>query len=230
MGTSLRSGAIRTTTTLTVITFAALATMAAPGLARDKSCARIQNCTTVARPPITTVNHGTQPASRFGIAVKTAPTATRSARQQPGKLIANAEAGRQITCPGYRLRAASTVQFMLLTATPVNITYVITDRITNTTAQGVHFCLAANFAFRTLSGKPAAPVKLPDGTSGHVGLLPACPRPLTLPGATAAPCVVQTTTVDDANSSTGVDVLVRVRVPTRTKGGTTPVADPWGGG
>jgi hypothetical protein len=226
MATRRGTRAIRITTTLTALTCVVLATSAAIALGRTKSCAQISNCTTavaVIPPPTATLGGKPTPASRYGVAVKTAPAQTLGARRQSGKLVAAAKFGRHVRCPGYQLKAPNTIQFQLLTATPVNITYAITDRITNTTAQGIHFCLAANFAFKTLSGRPARAVRLPDGTRGHVGLLPACPRPLPPAGATTAPCVQGVRTVKDAQSSTGVDVILRVRVPTRTKG------DPWGG-
>jgi hypothetical protein len=228
MGTATRRGAraIRITVALGALTCLVLATSAGPALGRTKSCTQISTCATVVTaipPPTATLRGMPAPASRYGVAVKTAPTQTLATRRQPGKLVAATEFGRHITCPGYKVRAPNTIQFQLLTRTPANITYAITDRITNTTAQGIRFCLAANFAFKTLSGRQARPARMPDGTRGHVGLLPPCPRPLAPAGATTAPCVEQTTTVKDAQSSTGVDVIVRVRVPTRTKG------DPWGG-
>jgi hypothetical protein len=195
------------------------------GRERTKSCAHINHCGTVLRstpPPTVTFGGQPAPASRFGVVVRTAPTPTATTGQS-GKLVTEAELGRHITCRGYRLKAPSTFEFKLLTATPVNITYEITDRITNATVDGTHFCLAANFPFKTLSGRQAPPARLPDGTRGHIGLLPNCPRPLPPAGATTAPCVVRVTTTKNENSSTGVDVILRVRVPTRTKG------DPWGG-
>ena len=112
--------------------------------------------------------------------------------------------------------------FKLLTATPRRITYVIVDRITNTTANGIQFCMAANFAFKTASGAPAAATVVPDGTHGHIGLLPRCAHPTLPPGLSGRPCVASISSVKDKNSSTGVDVILRVRVPTQTSG------DPWG--
>lgn len=217
---------IRITTVLTALTCLVFAVSAGLALGRTKSCTQISNCATAVAaipPPTATLGGKPTPASRYGVAVNTAPAQALGTRRQAGKLVAAAQIGRRIRCPGYTLKAPNTVQFQLLTKTPVNIVYAITDRITNTTAQGIHFCLAANFAFKTLSGRPARAAKLPDGTSGHIGLLPLCRRPLPPPGATTAPCVQQITTVKDAQSSTGVDVIMRVRVPTRTKG------DPWGG-
>jgi hypothetical protein len=174
-------------------------------------------------PPQGSLGAPPPPLAKLAIAVRTAPTSSLTARRQSGRLIAAQQPRQHITCRGYRLRDPTPVNFQLKTATPVNIVYAITERITNTTAKGIHFCLAANFAFRTASGRPARAAKLPDGTPGHIGLLPPCRTPLPPPGATTAPCVQPITTVKDAQSSTGVDVMVRARVPTRTQG------DPWGG-
>ena len=222
------SRAARTSATLTVLTVLLLAATAGLALAaaRTTSCAQISNCATVLTstpPPTATLGGPIPPASRFSVAVRTPPTSTLTG-SQPGQLVTNALSGRRIRCRGYRTRAPATFAFKLLTATPVNITYDITDRITNTTAQGIGFCLAANFPFKTASGAQAPATRLPDGTRGHVGLLPMCAVPLPPAGVSVVPCIEKITTVKDSGSSTGVDVILKVRVPTRTKG------DPWGAG
>jgi hypothetical protein len=223
---TLGSGTARAAAAVALLSCLALVSTGGLALARTKSCAKIStNCATtvMAVPPPRSTLGPPAPVSHLLVSVKTAPTSALTARRQSGQLIAAPQPRQRIACRGYQLRDPTPVMFQLKTVTPVNIVYAITDRITNTTAPGVHFCLAADFAFKTLSGRPAPAAKLPDGTMGHVGLLPLCPRPLPPPGATAAPCVQGITTVNDANSKTGVDVIVRVRVPTRTKG------DPWGG-
>ncbi|HTU86324.1 MAG TPA: hypothetical protein VMF57_12170 [Solirubrobacteraceae bacterium] len=209
----------------------ACALLALPGsaLARTKSCTRISSScgTTVSSPLLVGGAPGAPPppSSRFGIAVKTAPTATLVDRNQSGTLVGKVDVGRQVSCAGYTKKDPITFAFQLLTATPVKISYLITDRITNATANGIHFCLAANFHFRTFSGKPAAPTVLPDGTHGYVGLLPMCVNPNLPAGAATRPCVQSVTTASDSSSSTGEDVIMTVRVPVVTKGG----GDPWGG-
>jgi hypothetical protein len=211
---------------LTVLLLVATAGLALAA-ARTKSCAQISNCATVVSfspPPTATLGGPVTPSSRFGVSVTTPPTSALGNTSQSGKLVANALSGRRIRCKGYQLRAPATFVFKLLTATPVHITYEITDKITDTTAQGIQFCLAANFAFKTAAGTRAPATRLPDGTRGHVGLLPMCTRPLPPAGVATAPCLEQITTIKDSSSSTGVDVILKVRVPTRTKG------DPWGGG
>lgn len=212
------------TATVLVLSATAGLALAAP---RTKSCAQISNCRTVLTstpPPTATLGGPIPPASRFGVSVTTPPTSSVTGGGQSGTLVTNALQGRRIRCNGYQLRAPATFAFKLLTATPARITYEITDRLTNTTVQGVQFCLAANFAFRTASGTTARAARLPDGTRGHVGLLPRCPRPLPPAGVASAPCVEQITSVKDSSSATNVDVVIKVRVPTTTKG------DPWGGG
>jgi hypothetical protein len=214
---------------LTCLALAAIALAAAPtpALARvhTKPCARIKGCTAVLRPPVLpTTTQTPTPMSHFGVVVKTAPTSTLGTASKPGTLVFNQLLGNPVSCAGYTPRADTTFAFQLRTATPLHINYVVTDRLTNTTAQGIQACLAAPFTFKTLSGKPAAPTKLPDGTPGFVGVLPACAN-----APDTAPCLMSVTTVPDTtNSSTGVDVILRARVPSTTKGGaTTTEADPW---
>jgi hypothetical protein len=188
---------------------------------RIKSCARISTCRVAGlTPPVApTATQTPPPQGIFGLKIATAPTSTAGTGNQPGHLVVNPMLGRRITCPGYTLRSADTLAFQLLTATPLHITYVVTERIANTTPGGIQFCVAAPFAFKTLSGARARATRLPDGSAGFVGLLPACANtPAT------APCLEPVTTVPDTNSTTKVDVVVRARVPVLTK-----VGDPWGG-
>jgi len=226
-----RSSRVRASAALTALTCLVLAGGAGLASARTRSCARISNCAThvVVTPPPEAVLGGT-PSSvgSFGVVVKLAPTSTLATRGQPGRLIATAAPSAQVTCPGYQLKDPVPLVFQLKTVTPVHITYEITDRLTNTTIDAVHFCLAASFPFKTMSGRPARAAKLPDGTRGHIGLLPDCPKPLPPAGAATAPCVESVSSVPDSHSTTNIDVLLRVRVPTQTKGGQS--ADPWGGG
>ena len=212
-------------TALALLAGLALGAMASPALARvqTKACGRIKGCTTVLRPPVLpTATQNPAPVSHFGVVVNTAPTSTLGTASQPGTLVTNQLLGPRITCRGYTQRSDTTLAFMLRTATPLHITYAVTDRLTNTTANGVQLCLAAPFAFKTLSGAPAAATRLPDGTPGHVGLLPGCAKVTA-----TAPCLISVTTVKDPNSSTGVDVILKARVPSTTKGATTANADPW---
>lgn len=215
--------------TLLVCVMPAVTSAALPGTVSNKTCVQINGCSTTLSTPsrVTAVAPGQvapppAPSSRFGIKVATAPTATVGTQSQSGQLIEKLDPGRGVSCRGYTERDPTTFVFKVLTATPFRITYVIVDRIANTTADGIQFCLAANFGFRTASGSPAAPTVLPDGTRGHVGLLPRCANPAAPPVAAGRPCVAHIESVKDKTSSTGVDVILRVRVPTRTG------VDPWG--
>ena len=215
--------------TLLVFMIPAATRASEPGTV-SKTCVQINGCNAIVSTPprVTAPSPGAlapppPPSSRFGITVAAAPTATAGTQSQSGQLIGKVDSGRGISCRGYRTRDATTFVFKLLTATPLTITYGIVDRITNTTAHGIQFCLAANFAFKTASGRPAATTVLPDGTRGHVGLLPRCVNPTLPPGVSGRPCVARITSVKNKNSTTGVDVILRVRVPTETNG------DPWGG-
>jgi hypothetical protein len=245
-----RDRIIRAAATLTVtaclalLTTATLAQASLPGA--SKSCVHINGCSGSASSPPTAFTGG-QPAtsSHLTVAVATASKSTAKARHASGTLITNAGAGR-IRCGGYRFKAPTTFQFQLQATTSATsasvariklyITYEITERITNAPAAGIQFCLGADFAFKTLSGRPAPARRLPDGTRGHVGLLPPCPVPLPPPGATKAPCLEPVTTVKNQNSTTGVDVILRARVPTLVGvasvrgGGDLGGGDPWGGG
>jgi hypothetical protein len=185
------------------------------------------------------------------VAVATAPKSAAKARRTKGTLMTEAEPQRGIRCGGYRFKSPTTFQFQLhatgssftSTTSPgsvfrlnVFIVFGVTERITNTTADGANFCLGADFAFKTLSGRPAPTRRLPDGTQGHVGLLPLCPQPLPPANRTTKPCLEPVTTVKDPNSSTGVDVILKARVPVEVAAATVRGAgdsgsgDPWGAG
>lgn len=219
-----------TSVTFLVFVVPAITRAATPGTVSSKTCVHINGCNAVVSTPPRVISPAPgapapppSPSSRLGVTVAAAPTATLGAQSQSGQLIEKVDPGRGISCRGYKARDSTTFVFKLLTATPLRITYGIVDRITNTTADGIQFCLAANFAFETASGRPAATTVLPDGTHGHVGLLPRCVNRTLPPGASGRPCVARITSVKDKNSSTGVNVILRVRVPTLTNG------DPWGG-
>jgi len=214
----------------------------------SKTCVHITGCSASASSPPRAFAGGPPPTpSHLTVAVATAPKSAANARHASGRLITAAHGGRRIRCGGYRLKAPTTFQFQLqATASAssassafrvnLDITYELTEKITNTTADGVEFCLAADFGFRTLSGRPARVGRLPDSTQGHIGLLPPCPQPLPPAALTTAPCLEPVATVTDEHSTTGVDVVLKARVPTlvgvaTVRGsGDSRGGDPWGGG
>jgi hypothetical protein len=106
----------------------------------------------------------------------------------------------------------------------MRINYLITDSISNTTTNQIHFCLGAPYQFTTDSGKPARPTTLPDGTKGFTGLLPPCLALTPSKAGKPQPCIVSVGLVDNPKSSTKVNAVLRLRIPATTKGG-----DPWGG-
>lgn len=218
-----------------------------------KTCAHINGCSAgVNSIPIPATGGPAIPASHLRVAVATAPRSAATARHTTGRLMTQADLGRGIRCGGYQPKVATTFQFQLHatgstsstgTSSPggvfrseLFIVYEITERITNATADGAQFCLGADFGFKTLSGRPAPARRLPDGTQGHVGLLPPCPQPLPLPGKTTKPCLEPVTTVNDPISSTGVDVILNARIPVEVAAATVRgsgdpgTGDPWGAG
>lgn len=225
----------------------------AEAASHTKTCAHINGCSTsVSSPPLAATGGRPVPASQLRVAVATAPKSAAKARRTKGTLMTAAEPQHGIRCGGYQPKSPTTFQFQLQntsttsstsTTSPggvfkvnVFIVYETTERITNTTADGANFCLGADFAFRTLSGRPAPARRLPDGTRGHVGLLPPCPQPLPAAGRTTKPCLEPVTTVKDPHSSTGVDVILKARIPVEVAAATVRGAgdsgtgDPWGAG
>ena len=227
-------------------------TTLAEAASHTKTCAHINGCSaSVSSPPLLATGGLPVPASHLSVSVATAPTSAAKARRTKGTLMAGAEPQLGIRCGGYRFKSPTTFQFQLhatassstSTTFPggvfgiqVFIVYGVTERITNTTADGANFCLGVDFPFKTLSGRPAPARRLPDGTRGHVGLLPPCPQPLPPASRTTQPCLEPVTTVKDPNSSTGGDVILKARVPVEVAAGTTRGAgdsgsgDPWGAG
>ncbi len=249
-GRLLRSSmALTLSACLALLTTATLAQASLPGT--SKSCAHIDGCSASASsPPLAFTGGAPARSSHLQVVVATAPKSTANARHTSGTMTTNAEGAGRIRCGGYHFKGPTTFQFQLHATAPATsasaaspvfttrlyITYELTERITNATTDGIQFCLGADFAFKTLSGQPAPAHRLPDGTRGHVGLLPPCPVPLPPPGVTKAPCLEPVTTVKDSNSATGVDVMLKARVPTlvgvaSVRGaGDAGGGDPWGGG
>jgi hypothetical protein len=217
-----------------------------------KTCAHINGCFASASSPPTAFTGGPPAsASRLTVSVATAPKSAAKARRTRGTLMAEAEPQHGIRCGGYRPKSPTTFQFQLQATgssststtspggvfrTSVFVVYETTERITNATADGADFCLGVDFGFKTLSGRPAPARRLPDGTRGHVGLLPPCPQPLPPVGRTTKPCLEPVTTVKNPNSSTGVDVILKARIPVEVAAATVRGAgdsgsgDPWGAG
>jgi hypothetical protein len=97
----------------------------------------------------------------------------------------------------------------------------ITWTVRNVTPDGFQTCFGAVSPFIALNsdGRPSRSLvgRLPDGTSGFVGLLPFCDR---IDSDVAEPCVSDDplSTEPDPNSTTGEDVIVDVSIPAGFQG------------
>ena len=131
------------------------------------------------------------------------------------------DSGSKLVCPGYTRRDFSWFQFTLTAKSQFGITYDVNDGIRNTTRQGVHICVGLGYEFTTLSGDPARPAKLPDGTKGYVGLLPLCKETADGTVLSTGPCV---SFLVEATGSNGPDTFVGARIPAAS------LSDPWMGG
>jgi hypothetical protein len=133
----------------------------------------------------------------------TAPTSTPA----EGMLTGNGMQG-VLSCGGYHPTDSVSFQFYIGGTNRADVFYKVTDIVDNPNPSKVQFCLGATFHFRTMSGKPAPAVTLPNGLQGSAGLLPLCTTPV------KPPCVVSKTRV-------GRTTVLNVWIP--AVGG-----DPWG--
>jgi hypothetical protein len=114
-----------------------------------------------------------------------------------------------LSCKGYRPADPDSVQFYLGGTFRGNVTYRVTDVISNANPNKLQFCLGATFQFETSSTQLAAAVTLPNGLPGFAGLVPSC---TVVP---QGPCLFSKT-------KAGQNAMLRVLIPA-IKG-----ADPWG--
>jgi hypothetical protein len=137
---------------------------------------------------------------------------------------ANANGGKQLNCSGYTSADQNTYSFL----TTIDAAKVITITIKSPAVplsgspskilNGQQICLGATSSFTTAKGYPLSQGLLPDGiTSGYIGVLPNCTT-----GATG-PCHDRgsDTTVADASSPLGFDLVLVARIPASFSG------DPW---
>jgi hypothetical protein len=142
--------------------------------------------------------------------------------QAGSKLIEALNPGRKLVCPGYTRRDKSWFEFELTAKTRFGVIYEVTDTIHNVPAKGLRFCAGLGYRFKTFSGRPARRAKLPDGTLGFVGLLPACTEEDS-PGEAVAsgPCV---SSIDEVKRSGKVTTTIHALIPAKAQ------TDPWGAG
>ena len=117
-----------------------------------------------------------------------------------------------LTCRGYHPNDPDSVQFYLSGTTRSNITYRVTDTVSDANPDKLRFCLGATYKFTTLSGKTSATVMLPNGLSGFAGLVPPCSK------VPKGPCLVSKSPAPAPESQ---DAVLKVLIP--AIGG-----DPWG--
>jgi hypothetical protein len=136
-----------------------------------------------------------------------------------GVLSASLDIGSRLQCQAYTPQDPNWFSFSASSShRTVLLTYAITPAGPETELVGnTKFCLGAASGFTTISGTPAPAGRLPNGSSGFIGLLPSCHA---VPG---GPCVDSRRTKPDAASPTGFDIVLRVVIPAELAG------DPWGG-
>jgi hypothetical protein len=141
------------------------------------------------------------------------PSFTAPASQPTSGMLHRGSESGVLTCGGYHPADFTAVQFWLGGTKRADITYRVTDTVTNANAGKLQFCLGVTFPFTTLSGKPAKAVMLPNGLSGFAGLVPPCPA---VPNP-KQPCLVSKTQAPAPNSKNAV---LKLLIPA--------IGDPWG--
>jgi uncharacterized repeat protein (TIGR01451 family) len=129
-----------------------------------------------------------------------------------GTLTESVDTGSRLECPGYRSQDPNWYGFF---ETAANREKKLTYTLKNTTRDSSQFCFGAPYEFKTKGGGHARRHRLPDGTTGFVGLLPLCR--VTHHG----PCIGSRRQVPDATSTTGFDTVIQALIPAGP-------GDPWG--
>ena len=144
----------------------------------------------------------------------TTPTFYAGSTPATGMIHRNSEQAN-LNCKGYpRPADPDSVQFWIGGTFRGNVTYRVTDVISNANPNALQFCLGATFSFTTLSGQPATATTLPNGLPGFVGLVPPC----TMVPPSKGPCMFSKT----RPTPTSKDAMLKVLVPA------VAGEDPWG--
>jgi hypothetical protein len=142
------------------------------------------------------------------------PTFYTGSTPTTGMLHRNSEP-TNLNCKGYPHPVdTDSVQFWIGGTFRGNVTYRVTDVVTNANPNALQFCLGATFTFTTLSGQPATATTLPNGLPGFVGLVPPC----NTVAPKKNPCMFSKT----RPTPTSKDAMLRVLVPA------VAGEDPWG--
>ena len=143
----------------------------------------------------------------------TTPTFFAGSTPATGMLHRDTEQAN-LNCKGYRPVDPDSVQFWIGGTFRGNVTYRVTDVVSNANPTALQFCLGATFSFTSLSRQPATATTLPNGLPGFVGLVPSC----NIVPPSKGPCLFSKTrpTPDSKNA------MLRVLIPA------VAGEDPWG--
>jgi uncharacterized repeat protein (TIGR01451 family) len=145
-----------------------------------------------------------------------------SSNATTGTLQGGLDVGSHLICPGYKSKDPNWYDSIVNDTSP-GVVYQVKYKLDNIRPKFVRACVGLTYSFTTASGKPARAHKLPNGTPGFVGVLPAC-----VGSAPTGPCVVSSTPSSDPKSKAGVDTNLVVQIPATPPTG-APAGDPWFG-
>lgn len=143
-----------------------------------------------------------------------------------GILTETLDVGKPLQCQSYSLIDPNWYGFAMTSIDRSKVLNYTIDRASGDAIWRLQFCLGAPYEFKTLSGAPASPGTLPDGTSGFIGLLPRCRQwwdgseHSSWPSKPRGPCVASRKV-----STTGggvFSVTLTIDIPSGLPG------DPWG--
>lgn len=182
------------------------------------SCAQDQSCTTVLKPGA---------SSSFQVLAD-----PESGQANAGSLTLNADLGTPLECSGYTPVDSHWYGFEMSSANrSKTVTYTLSEPYPGAGALPLaltaKFCFGASYEFTTSAGTPAPAAALPDGSSGFIGVLPACPAsgpclvaPASLPAGFTQLCSTFSQFIWNT-AACGITTLV-VDIPAGLAG------DPWG--
>ena len=143
----------------------------------------------------------------------TTPTFYAGSTPTTGMLHRNTEQA-DLNCTGYHPKDPVSVQFWIGGRFRGNVTYRVTDVVSNANPAALQFCLGATFPFTNSSLQPAAATTLPNGLPGFVGLVPPC----AMVDPKKNPCMFSKTRPTPGSK----DAMLKVLVPA------VAGEDPWG--
>jgi hypothetical protein len=171
----------RIASALVLVVVAGVTAAAAFGATGIRATQPPPNLTGPARFQCTPQNCAVNPAtgkSRVNVVPVVTPTGTTPsffAGATPATGMLHRDSGQaNLNCKGYRPVDPESVQFWIGGTFRGNVTYRVTDVVSNANPTALQFCLGATFSFTTASLQPATATTLPNGLPGFVGLVPSC--------------------------------------------------------